>query len=113
MFSSYVAEPRYAIVFSLVYTACCFNIYYTDMYHMARRYFLRWMTKKLESMGVTFEEHKVISLNGYLEKRVGFDVVVNCMGLGCMQAVCDEDMFPARGQVGDELLTLSTTHTSH
>jgi hypothetical protein len=57
------------------------------------------MTNKLIALGVTFEEHKVVTLNSYLEKRVGFDVVVNCMGLGCAQAVGDEDVFPARGQV--------------
>ena len=73
---------------------------YTSAYSFStivieQKYYMSWMMKKLDALGVTFEQRKVAAL----EEIVGYDVIINCTGLGAAQLLGDELMYPIRGQV--------------
>lgn len=66
-----------------------------------QKYYLRYLTSKLESAGVTFVKRKLASLEELRSTHggSGYDVVVNCAGMGSAALVADKHMYPIRGQV--------------
>ena len=60
-------------------------------------YYLPWLTEKLISMGVQFERRKIKNIDEV--SHDGYDIIVNCAGLGAFELVSDKEMYPIRGQV--------------
>jgi len=61
-----------------------------------QNYYLKWLYEKLSTMGISFVERKVLSLN---ELSGSYDVVINCTGLGSGALLNDSLVYPIRGQV--------------
>jgi D-amino-acid oxidase len=57
--------------------------------------FLPWLQEQLEMKGVTFQQRMIERFN----ELKGFDLVVNCSGLGARALCNDEKLIPYRGQV--------------
>jgi D-amino-acid oxidase len=57
--------------------------------------FLPWLQGQLELKGVTFQQRLIKKFN----EVKGFDLVVNCSGLGAKALCNDEKLIPYRGQV--------------
>jgi D-amino-acid oxidase len=73
-------------------------------YVVDQKYYLRYLTDKLESSGVTFVRRKLSSLEELRSDATGpsgtgYDLVINCAGLGSAALVADKEMYPIRGQV--------------
>lgn len=70
-----------------------------------QRFYLPYLTQQLERAGVLFVSQHVESLDELLKKgdadsAVGYDVVINCTGLGAGKLIGKpESMYPLRGQV--------------
>ena len=64
-----------------------------------QKYYLSWMMKRLEILGIKFVQRKVKSLEEFIDK--GYDAVINCAGLGSYELIEDDKskMYPIRGQV--------------
>ena len=64
-----------------------------------QKYYLSWMMKRLEILGVKFKQRKVASLDEFVDQ--GYDAVINCAGLGSYELIKDDksQMYPIRGQV--------------
>lgn len=56
---------------------------------------MAWLLARLARLGATLESRRVESV----EELAGYDVVVNCTGLGARKLWGDEEMYPVRGQV--------------
>jgi len=57
--------------------------------------YLPWMMRKIQDNGGLIVQHKVESL---LELS-GYDIIINCTGLGAHHLVGDKSLFPVRGQI--------------
>jgi D-amino-acid oxidase len=57
--------------------------------------FLPWLQMQLELKGVTFQQRTISSL----DEVQGFDLIINCSGLGAKSLCNDEKLVPYRGQV--------------
>ena len=60
-------------------------------------YYLKWLTDKLVNMGVQFERRKLNNIDEVCHD--GYDIIVNCAGLGASELLSDTEMYPIRGQV--------------
>ncbi|KAL6105284.1 ddo [Pungitius sinensis] len=58
--------------------------------------YLPWLHHRFTKAGGQVEQRKV---NGLQELSNGYDVIVNCSGLGSKKLVGDNEMYPVRGQV--------------
>ncbi|XP_038155479.1 D-aspartate oxidase isoform X1 [Cyprinodon tularosa] len=58
--------------------------------------YLPWLEKRFREAGGQVEQRKVNSLQ---ELSDGFDLIVNCSGLGSKELVGDAGVYPVRGQV--------------
>ena len=65
---------------------------------MEQKYYMKYLSEKLASKGVLFVQERIESVDS-LVRRGNFDCVVNCTGLGAIQAAADPSMYPIRGQV--------------
>jgi len=57
--------------------------------------YLPWMMKKIKENGGLIVQYKVESLS----ELSGYDIVINCTGLGARELVGDESLFPVQGQL--------------
>jgi D-amino-acid oxidase len=77
--------------------------YSFETFVVDQKYYLKYLTEKLRAGGVRFVQRKLHSLEelrprpGELDS--GFDIVVNCAGLGAGQLLADPHVYPVRGQV--------------
>lgn len=62
-----------------------------------QKYYMRYLTRKLNENGVHFIQRRVNNLEEVTSQ--GFDLVVNCSGLGASVVAGDDSMYPIRGQV--------------
>eukprot|EP01026_Neomeris_dumetosa_P052755 TRINITY_DN4685_c1_g1_i4.p1 TRINITY_DN4685_c1_g1~~TRINITY_DN4685_c1_g1_i4.p1 ORF type:complete len:333 (-),score=61.36 TRINITY_DN4685_c1_g1_i4:82-1080(-) len=60
-------------------------------------YYMPWLMERLEAQGCKFQQGKLEKIDDLKEE--GFDVIVNCAGIGTRQLVPDEEVYPVRGQV--------------
>lgn len=58
---------------------------------------LPYLMERFNKAGGKVIKQEVESLAEFSEK--GYDVIVNCTGLGARKIVPDENMYPTRGQV--------------
>jgi glycine/D-amino acid oxidase-like deaminating enzyme len=63
-----------------------------------QKYYMKYLSDRLASKGVLFVQERVESIE-HLSRTGRFDCVVNCTGLGAMEAAADPSMYPIRGQV--------------
>ena len=63
-----------------------------------QKYYMKYLSDRLASKGVSFVQERVDCLDR-LARTGRFDCVVNCTGLGAMEAAADPSMYPIRGQV--------------
>lgn len=61
------------------------------------RLYSRWLTRQLEAAGAHFVQRKLTSLAELSGE--GWDVVLNCSGLGARQLLPDRNSYPIRGQI--------------
>lgn len=61
------------------------------------RLYSRWLTRQLQAAGAHFVQRKLTSLAELAGE--GWDVVVNCSGLGARQLLPDRNSYPIRGQI--------------
>eukprot|EP00775_Hariotina_reticulata_P012186 gene12186-12323_t len=61
------------------------------------RLYLRWLSDRLEAAGVQFVQRRLSTLAELTGE--GWDVVVNCSGLGAQQLLPDPHCYPIRGQI--------------
>lgn len=59
---------------------------------------MKYLMERLSRGGVSFIQKRVDDVSN-LFSNDGFDLVVNCTGLGAMETVGDSSMYPIRGQV--------------
>ncbi|KAK9806988.1 hypothetical protein WJX72_009635 [[Myrmecia] bisecta] len=59
------------------------------------RFYLPWLGAKLEAAGARLVERKLTSL----QELAGYDVIVNCTGIGAAALFGDKGVYPVRGQV--------------
>lgn len=59
---------------------------------------LPYLMKRFKELGGNLIEGKVDKLNTFLAQN-DYQVVINCMGLGCREALNDAEMYSIRGQV--------------
>ena len=59
-----------------------------------QKYYMSWMMRRLEALGVRFIQRHLSSLDEV--SGVGYDIVVNCAGLGACELVGDTSMYPIR-----------------
>jgi len=57
--------------------------------------YLPWMMRKIKENGGLIAQYKVESLS----ELSGYDIVINCTGLGARELVGDESLFPVQGQL--------------
>ena len=63
-----------------------------------QKYYLKWLMDRLAETGiVSFQQRKLDSIEALYEQ--GYDVIVNCSGLGAFHLNNDKEMYPVRGQV--------------
>ena len=64
-----------------------------------QKYYMSWMMKRLEILGVKFVQRKVKNLDEFIDQ--GYDAVINCAGLGNHEIIANDknEMYPIRGQV--------------
>ena len=80
-------------IFSVVSSGFTFGTFVVE-----QKYYMKYLSDKLVSKGVLFVQERVESVDSLV--RTGkFDCVVNCTGLGALQAAADPSMYPIRGQV--------------
>lgn len=80
-------------IFSVVSPGFTFGTFVVE-----QKYYMKYLSDKLVSKGVLFVQERVESVDSLV--RTGkFDCVVNCTGLGAIQAAADPSMYPIRGQV--------------
>eukprot|EP01038_Epipyxis_sp_PR26KG_P007915 gene7915-10743_t len=70
-------------------------------YVVEQKYYLQYLTNKLKLLGVEFEQRKVNDLNEFLtnDSTKSVACVINCTGLGAIELLNDDQMYPIRGQV--------------
>uniref|UniRef100_A0A1I7USR5 DAO domain-containing protein n=1 Tax=Caenorhabditis tropicalis TaxID=1561998 RepID=A0A1I7USR5_9PELO len=73
-----------------------FGIFYTTLYLQPTTY-IEWETKKFVENGGKLMKQRVENLQEV--KSMGFDIIVNCSGLGSRELVGDREVFPTRGQI--------------
>mmetsp|Transcript_25599 Transcript_25599/g.42717 ORF Transcript_25599/g.42717 Transcript_25599/m.42717 type:complete len:219 (+) Transcript_25599:82-738(+) len=74
---------------------CKFGTFVVD-----QKYYMKYLTGRLESFGVHFEQRRLSSMKEFLDDpRSNYDCIVNCTGLGAATVNSDESMYPIRGQV--------------
>jgi glycine/D-amino acid oxidase-like deaminating enzyme len=79
-----------------VCAACCLSDTCPQVVCEGRLY-TRWLTRQLEAAGAHFVQRKLSSLAELAGE--GWDVVVNCSGLGAQQLLPDRNSYPIRGQI--------------
>jgi len=58
---------------------------------------LPWLMKKFVALGGKMEKRNIKTLHQLAEE--GYDLIINCSGLGARELVADKTMTPIRGQV--------------
>jgi glycine/D-amino acid oxidase-like deaminating enzyme len=58
---------------------------------------MRWLSAQLDAAGVTQQQRHLTSLAELAGE--GFDVVINCCGLGSRDLLPDPHCYPIRGQI--------------
>lgn len=58
---------------------------------------LPWLMEKFIALGGKVEKRKIRTLDELAEE--GYDLIINCSGLGARELVADKTMTPIRGQV--------------
>jgi len=58
---------------------------------------LPWLMKKFVALGGKIEKRNIKTLHQLAEE--GYDLIINCSGLGARELVADKTMTPIRGQV--------------
>lgn len=58
---------------------------------------LPWLMKKFAALGGKVERRNIKTLHQLAEE--GYDLIINCSGLGARELVADKTMMPIRGQV--------------
>ncbi|RYG67980.1 FAD-binding oxidoreductase [archaeon] len=66
-------------------------------YVVDQKYFLQHITRKLQGMGVRFEQRRIDSLSE--PSLSNYDLIINCTGMGAYDLLNDKEMYPVRGQV--------------
>ena len=64
-------------------------------YFIRGKFHLPWLLKRFRDSGGLVEQRRV----GSLSELQGYDVIVNCTGLGARELVGDESVYPYRGQI--------------
>lgn len=62
-----------------------------------QKYYMKYLTSNLKKNGVSFYQRKLDDIAELYDS--GYDVVVNCSGLGAKLIAQDGEMYPIRGQV--------------
>ena len=65
------------------------------VYFIRGKFHLPWLLKRFRDSGGLVEQRRVCSLS----ELQGYDVIVNCTGLGARELVGDESVYPYRGQI--------------
>ncbi len=68
-------------------------VYAFNTYILNGRKYLPWMMDKIRNKGGTFMQKKITDLS----ELSGYDVVINCTGLGSYELVGDRTMYPVHG----------------
>ena len=64
-------------------------------YLIRGKFYLPWLLKRFRDSGGLVEQRRVCNLS----ELQGYDVIVNCTGLGARELVGDESVYPYRGQI--------------
>eukprot|EP01025_Chloroclados_australasicus_P050452 TRINITY_DN57_c0_g1_i1.p1 TRINITY_DN57_c0_g1~~TRINITY_DN57_c0_g1_i1.p1 ORF type:complete len:373 (+),score=19.88 TRINITY_DN57_c0_g1_i1:105-1121(+) len=59
--------------------------------------YMTWLTNQLQAKNCTFEQRKIENFQDLAQD--GYDVVVNCTGIGAKDLDQDDKVFPVRGQL--------------
>ena len=73
----------------------CVDIWAYTAYVMAPSNYLKWLTKCIKQNGGLLVKKKVKSL----EELTGYDIIINCTGIGSRELVNDHTVRPGRGQI--------------
>ena len=73
----------------------CVDIWAFSTYVLAPSNYLKWLTKCVKQNGVLLVKKKVESL----EELTGYDIIINCTGIGSRELVNDHTVRPGRGQI--------------
>lgn len=63
-----------------------------------QKYYMQYLMRILKDRGVSFQQQTVSNVED-LAKSGEYDLIINCTGLGAVQAANDDSMYPVRGQV--------------
>ncbi|KAF1758934.1 hypothetical protein GCK72_015394 [Caenorhabditis remanei] len=73
-----------------------FGFFYTTWYLEPTAY-IKWETEQFLKNGGQFLQQKINKIDDV--SKMGYDVIVNCTGLGSREMVGDKEVYPTRGQV--------------
>ena len=73
----------------------CVDIWAYAAYVMAPSNYLKWLTKCIKQNGGLLVKKKVESL----EELTGYDIIINCTGIGSRELVNDHTVRPGKGQI--------------
>lgn len=73
----------------------CVDVWAYTTYIMETTPYLKWLTDKIQQSGVRLVKKKV----NRLDELTGYDIIINCTGLGSRELVNDLEVKPGKGQL--------------